>query len=101
MDIEERERLFRYRDSSPEAISLRLRAARSLVAPSQKDFAALVGINNKTYHYQESAGAPGIQVIDYLYKNARVGPNFILLGEFLPLPGDVQNALVDVLRAPD
>lgn len=99
MDIEEKERLARYRDSSSEAIAFRLKAARSLVAERQKDFATMVGINPKTYHYQEKTGAPSFQVLDYLYRNARIGPNFIVMGEVLPLPGDVQIALIDALIA--
>ncbi|SEB78246.1 MULTISPECIES: hypothetical protein [Rhodobacterales] len=98
MDIEEKERIARFRDTSPEAIALRLRAARSLVAEQQKDFAALLNINPKTYHYQEKTGAPSFQVLDYLYRNARVGPNFVIIGEMLPLPGDVQLALIAALQ---
>lgn len=101
MEIDEKERLVRLNDHSDEATAIRLKAARSLVTDSQKEFAKLVGITYTTYNSQEVRGRPSREVFDYLYRNARVGPNFILFGEFLPLPGDVQLALLNALREPD
>jgi hypothetical protein len=98
MDINDKEKIFRFKDSSPEAISRRLRAARSTVTGQQKEFAALANVKVTTYNSQEVKGAPSIEVLEYLYRNHRIGPNFILFGEFLPLPGDVQLALLDALR---
>lgn len=101
MDIDEKERLTRFRDSSDEAVSRRLRAARSIASASQKEFAALVGLTETTYNSQEVKGRPSRGVLDYFYRNNRIGPNFILFGEFLPLPGDVQIALLSALHAID
>lgn len=101
MTFEEKAQLFRLDDCSPEAIARRLKAARMLVTAHQKEFAALLDLSDKTYHSQEKRGAPSMKVMSFLYKNARVGPNFILLGEFVPLPGDVQDALANALREND
>lgn len=101
MDIDEKERLTRYRDSSDDAVARRLRAARSIASDSQKEFAGFVGLTETTYNSQEVKGRPSREVLNYLYRNTRVGPNFILFGEFLPLPGDVQLALLDALHAID
>lgn len=101
MNIEEKERLTRFQDFSDEAVSRRLRAARSIVSSSQKEFAKTVDLSETTYNSQEVRGRPSREVMNYLYRNKRIGPNFILFGEFLQLPGDVQNALIDALRALD
>lgn len=101
MDIEAKERLTRYRDTSDEAVARRLLAARNLVDKSQKRFAELVGIGKTTYNSQEIKGKPSREVLDFLYRNSRIGPNFIYYGEFLPLPGDVQLALLAALREID
>lgn len=101
MEIDEKERLTRFRDSSDAAIARRLRAARHIASASQKDFAKLVQLSETTYNSQEVKGRPSMAVLNYLYRNQRIGPNFILFGEFLPLPGDVQSALLGALRAID
>lgn len=98
MDIQAKEHLVRFRDSSDAAISLRLRAARAISSSSQAEFAELVGMTPTTYNTQEVKGRPSRKVLDYLYRNKRIGPNFIIYGEFLPLPCDVLDALLAALR---
>lgn len=100
MKIDEKEALARYRDTSSEAIAVRLRAARSLGGGNQAEFAKEIGLAPTTYNSQETKGRPSLDVLHYLYRNYRVDYNFILYGDFLQLPGDVQNALFASLRAP-
>lgn len=98
MNINARETLFRLNDDSDEAVSVRIKAARIAAGyPHQKDFAAAIGINSKTYHAQEIAGRPAISTVRFLHRNHRIDFNFVYNGDFLQLPGDVQNALEKVL----
>lgn len=100
MQIEERERLFGLNDDSPHAIRRRLRAARLVAGfPRQKDFAAALNINPKTYHAQESKGLPAVSTVRFLHRNHRIDFNYVFNGDFLQLPGDVQNALETALSA--
>lgn len=101
MDADEKELLAQYRDWSDVAVARRLRAARMIASPNQKEFARALDMTVTTYNSQEVKGRPSIEVLNYLYRNARVGPNFILFGEIVPLNGDVQIALIDALRAID
>lgn len=101
MNIDEKEALTLRAVTSSDAIARRLRAARMVAEPKQKEFAALVGLNPKTYNSQETKGAPSLKVMEYLYKNHRIDFNFVLYGDFLTLPGDVQTALFAALREID
>jgi len=100
MNIDEKERLARYRDTSYGAISVRLRAAWHAAGyATQKDFAAALEMSPTTYNSQETKGRPAIDVLHFLNRNHRIDYNFVLFGDFLQLPGDVQTALFDALRA--
>jgi len=102
MNIDEKESLARFRDTSHEAISTRLRAAwRAAGYATQKEFAAAIGISHTTYNSQETKGRPALQVLHFLYRNHKIDYNFILYGDFLQLAGNVQNALFEALRAAD
>lgn len=101
MDINEIHVLTRYRDPSDEAKALRLRAARMFVTRSQTEFAKLVGIKKTTYNWQEVGGHPSPEVLDYLYLNHEIGPNFILYGDVRRLPVEAIEAIVAALREPD
>lgn len=101
MLIDEKEALTQRTVVSPDAIARRLKAARMVAEPKQKEFAAQVGLSPTTYNSQETKGAPSMKVMEYLYKNHRIDFNFVLFGDFLTLPGDVQSALFEALRAID
>lgn len=99
MNIDEKERLARFRDTSNEAISTRLHAAwRASGYATQKDFAAALGMSHTTYNTQESKGRPALSVLHFLYRNHRIDYNFILYGDFLQLPVAVQDALFVALH---
>ena len=58
MDIEQKERLARLGDISPEAVHTRLLAARNSINMKQQDVAAAVGLKKTTFNSQEVRGAP-------------------------------------------
>ncbi|MBL3571350.1 hypothetical protein BV509_20455 [Rhodovulum sulfidophilum] len=98
--VESREQLTLLGNTSPEAISLRLRAAREAAGyAQQKDFAAEAGLSATTYNSQEKRGAPSIPVMKILYRRHRIDFNFVLHGDFAQLPGDVQERLFEALAA--
>lgn len=97
----EKERIARYRDSSKVAIARRLKAARMMLNFNQKEFAKRLEVPYTTYNSQETKGVPGMEVLDYLYKNHMIGANFILFGEVFNLPCDVQDRIIAVLVAHD
>jgi len=93
MDIEEKERLARTKDISPEAIRARLVAARKSVSMQQIEVAEATNTKITTYNAQEIRGAPSLSVMRYFYRNHRIDFNFLLHGDFVQLPLDVQEAL--------
>ena len=97
MDIEEKERLSRHRDWSDKAIAWRLKAAETLSGEKQKEVAASIGLKPQTLNSQIVKGRPSISLMTYYYRNHRVDFNFILFGDVVHLPGDVQKRLLAIL----
>ena len=93
MNIEEKERLARTKDISPEAIRARLVAARKSVGMQQIEVAKATNTKVTTFNSQEIRGAPSLSVMRYYYRNHRIDFNFLLHGDFVQLPLDVQEAL--------
>ena len=101
MDMSDFHKLSRYRDSSEQAISLRLKASRTFVSESQVAFATAVGLKKTTYNHQEVSGRPSKDVLDYLYLTHEIGPNFILYGDGRRLPADAIEAIAAALPSAD
>lgn len=100
MKIEDSEQLARRNDTSDEAVSLRMQAARHAAGyASGKALAEALNISYKTYHSQESKGRPSRETMIFLYKNHRIDFNFILNGDVFHLPGDVRVALERALAS--
>lgn len=100
MDYEEKARLARLDDDGLAACAIRLRAAVSLTGKLDKDFAADAGIS-KTVLSNAMAGKtyPNRDVMKHLYRSYRIDFNFMMNGDFVQLPGDVQEALFPALVA--
>lgn len=99
MEIDEKIRLSRQGDISPDAIRIRLVAARKSVGKAQNEVAKALGIKNTTYNSQETRGAPSISTMRYYYRQHRIDFNFVLHGDFAQLPSDVQDRLFAALAA--
>jgi|TARA_R110000823_G_scaffold21515_2_gene65045 hypothetical protein len=99
MDIEQKERLARLGDISPEAVHTRLLAARNSINMKQQDVAAAVGLKKTTFNSQEVRGAPSATTMRYYHRQHRIDFNFILHGDFAQLPQDVQERLFAQLLA--
>lgn len=99
MDIEQKERLARLGDISPDAVRARLLAARNSIGMKQQDVASEVGLKKTTFNSQETRGAPSAVTMRYYHRQHRIDFNFILHGDFAQLPQDVQERLFAELAA--
>ena len=99
MDIEQKERLARLGDISPDAVRARLLAARNSIGMKQQDMASEVGLKKTTFNSQETRGAPSAVTMRYYHRQHRIDFNFILHGDFAQLPQDVQERLFTELAA--
>lgn len=93
MDIEKKEQLAKVGDISPEAIRVRMLAARKSIGMKQQEVAAEVGLKGTTFNSQEMRGAPSMKTLRYYHRQHRIDFNFILHGDFAQLPLDVQERL--------
>jgi DNA-binding XRE family transcriptional regulator len=99
MDIEQKEHLSRLGNISPEAVRIRLLAARNSISLKQQDLAIAVGLKKTTFNSQEMRGAPSAVTMRYYHRQHRIDFNFILHGDFAQLPQDVQERLFAQLAA--
>jgi len=98
MTFDEKERLARIRDSSKEAAGLRLKAARLFTGLSQEQFGLKAGVGKAAINNAEKARAfPGRDAMIYLHREHRIDFNFLIVGEFVQLPQDVQDRLFENL----
>lgn len=101
MNVDELEQLSQLGDSSKEATSLRLRAARRLTGLGQDALARDMGgrmTKQKVYNAETGANYPPIELMRYFYRRHRIDFNFMLYGELAQLPSDVYARLVAALR---
>lgn len=99
MNIEQKERLAKLGDISPEAVRTRLLAARNSIGMKQQDVANAVGLKKTTFNSQEMRGAPSVATMRYYHRQHRIDFNFILHGDFAQLPLDVQDRLFAEISA--
>ncbi len=102
MEHEEKQRLARSGDVSKEAVSYRLRAAREAIRPrrSQKSMAEEFGVAISTYASWEIGDVfPSVEVIRHFRREYEFTFDFIIYGDWLRLPGDVQERVFDAMLA--
>lgn len=99
MDRTEKEILARKGDTSPEAISIRLRAARKFTGKKQNEMAEALELKGTTYNSQEIKGKPTIETMYHFYANYGIDMNFIVVGEFARLDPDLQTSLFEILSS--
>ncbi|MBB3995284.1 DNA-binding XRE family transcriptional regulator [Sulfitobacter undariae] len=97
MTHEELEKLFRQGDTSNDAISIRLIAARKSTGMQQQAVASAVGIPKQTYYSQEVRGAPSIPIGRYFYRAHGIDFNYLYYGDFIHLDVPVRERLISAL----
>lgn len=100
MDIDTKSRLARENDTGIEACAIRLRAAYIVTGlPRHIDFANEIGISKTVLSNAMNAHTyPSREVMSYLYRAHRIDFNFMMIGLFSQLPGDVQRAIFPALE---
>ena len=104
MNVEEKERLARWRDISKEACGRRLKAAKLAVGLTSTSLAEAMGEGmtvQKISNAERGDNYPSIPLLRYLLRSHRVDYNFIFHGEFAQLPADLQDQLFAQLAALD
>ena len=100
MDIESKIRLAYQNDMGLEACAVRLRAAYHVTGlKTHKQLAEACGVS-KTVLSNAMNGLtyPNRDVLSYLYRAHRIDFNFMMIGLFAQLPGDVQAAIFPALE---
>lgn len=100
MDYDEKRRLCRTGRADKDAAAVRLRAARRFTELSQEDLGKAGGVKKAAVSNAEKGIAyPNRSVLLFLHREFRIDLNFMINGDFVQLPGDVQDRLFDVLSA--
>ena len=94
--------LSRIGDASKEACAFRVKAAWKVVEKAtgmnKTQFCQACGIRLTTFNNAEAAlSYPSRSVMVYLHRNHRIDFNFLLHGDMLQLPADVQHALAEAM----
>jgi transcriptional regulator with XRE-family HTH domain len=101
MDIELKKELAGYLKSDKVSAGRRLSAVRRMVGLTQEELAAKVGNKKASISNTERGDShPSAELMHSLLDEYRVDPNFIVVGQFAQLPGDVQDAIFEYLADP-
>lgn len=99
MDMDTKDRLARRGSMDVASCAIRLRAARYVAKLESQDFAKEVVVTKAAVSNAEAAlSFPSRDMMRYLYRAHRVDFNFLLNGDFVQLPGDVQDQLFPALE---
>lgn len=98
MDFAEKQRLSWHGDTGLAACAVRLRAARGVTGKQAQELARECGVSKTVYSNAESGlNYPNRDVMKHLFRAYRIDFNFMINGDFVQLPGDVQDALFAAL----
>lgn len=98
MDYEDKRRLARTGDFSLSAAAVRLRAARAVAGISQEELGRHGGVKKAAMSNAEKGSAYANRAtLAYLFREHRIDFNFMIHGDFVQLPGDIQDRLFDAL----
>lgn len=99
MQKDERHTLARYTDTSIEAASFRLRAARMAIGVDQKTMAATLDMPSSSYASYETAKAyPTIEVMRHFRREHDFSFDFVIFGDFRRLPIETAERVFAAMR---
>lgn len=100
MDFETKKRLARTGDAEKAAAAIRLRAARTAIQYSQEQLGHAGGVKKAAISNAENGSVfPNRSVLLFLNREHRIDFNFMMNGDFVQLPGDVQDQLFAALAS--
>jgi transcriptional regulator with XRE-family HTH domain len=99
MQQDERHTLARFGDTSIEAASFRLRAARMAIGVDQKTMAATLDMPSSSYASYETAKAyPTIDVMRHFRLEHDISFDFVIFGDFRRLPVETAERVFAAMR---
>ena len=99
MDFETKQALARTGHSDLMASAVRIKAARLCIGQSQEELGGHAGVKKAAINNVEKGRSyPGRSLMLYLFREHRIDFNFLILGHFVQLPGDVQDRLFGALE---
>jgi DNA-binding XRE family transcriptional regulator len=99
MQQDERHALARFADTSIEAASFRLRAARMALGVDQKTMAAALDMPSSSYASYETAKAyPSIEVMRHFRREHDISFDFVIYGDFRRLPVETAERVFAAMR---
>ncbi|MEH6833986.1 MULTISPECIES: hypothetical protein [Falsihalocynthiibacter] len=101
MDYLEKKRRSRETVITPQAIHLRLVAARKSTGLNARQLASSANITYTTFKTQEAAGSPSLKMLDFYWKAFQIDPNFIMGGDGARLLPDTYEAILAHLDDPE
>lgn len=101
MDYLEKQRRCRETVITPQAIHLRLVAARKSTGYNARQLASSAGITYSTFKTQETAGSPSLKMLDFYWKAFQIDPNFIMGGDGARLLPGTFEAVLEHLDDPE
>ena len=99
MQQDERHTLARFGDTSIEAASFRLRAARMAIGVDQKTMAATLDMPSSSYaSYETSKAYPTIEVMRHFRREHEISFDFLIFGDFRRLPVETAERVFAAMR---
>ena len=99
MQHDDRQALARFGDTSIEAASFRLRAARMALGVDQKTMAAALDMPSSSYASYETAKAyPSIEVMRHFRREHDISFDFVIYGDYRRLPVETADQVFAAMR---
>lgn len=99
MEESEKNALTLKHDESSQAAGVRLRAARFYVDLGQLELGKAAGVTKSAISNCERGDSyPSRKLMRYFYRNHRIDYNYFIDGEWIDLPGSVQEKLFPLLK---
>lgn len=101
MDYTVKHRKLRTGEITPQAIHLRLVAARKATGLNARQLSQAAGITYSTFKTQEAAGSPSLRMLDFYWKEHGIDANVIMGGDASRLPIEILDQIVAHLDDPE
>jgi len=99
MQQDDRQALARFGDTSIEAASFRLRAARMALGVDQKTMAAVLDMPSSSYASYETAKAyPTVEVMRHFRREHDISFDFVIYGDYRRLPVETADGVFAAMR---
>lgn len=100
MNSDQKERLAHKGDMGIVACAIRLKAARLAAGLAQTQLASALGLKRTTNisNMEKAHSFPNREIMSYFWREHRIDFNFMMVGHYAQLPGDVQERIFPALE---